>query len=79
MVAAQRPTLSAGRHGLLIFQHPVWVIPQQCLFKLQTRAYRPEVRGGRILRVKVGKPLKQFRFDPLLMFTEHFLQASSMS
>uniref|UniRef100_E9PZY3 Upstream transcription factor 2 n=1 Tax=Mus musculus TaxID=10090 RepID=E9PZY3_MOUSE len=42
MVAARRPKLSAGRHDLLIFQHPVWAIPQLCLFKLQTRAYRPE-------------------------------------
>lgn len=64
---------------MLIFQHPVSVIPQLCLFKLQTRAYRPEVRGGRIPRVKLGKPLRQFQLDLLLMSIAHFLQASSMS
>lgn len=64
---------------MLIFQHPVWAIPQLCLFKLQTRAYRPEVRGRKGSEVKLGKPFKQFQLDPLLMFAAHSLQASSMS
>lgn len=76
MVAAQPQKQSAGRHGLHISQHPVWEIPPLCLYRPQTRAYRPEVRGG---TVELGKSLKQFRLDLLLNLATHFLQASSMS